>query len=77
MTYANNPDYYRVREASSRRLADQALDPAIRAVHLEMAQRYAAIVTLGDEIASRTLRRPLDPDALSPTPDSTAATRGL
>lgn len=76
MTYANTPDYYRVREASSRRLADQALDPTIRAIHLEMAQRYAAIVTLGNEIASRTLQRPFNPDALSPRPDSSAAARG-
>lgn len=77
MTYVNNPDYYRLREASSRRLADQALDPAIRAIHLEMAQRYAAIVTLGDEIATRTLQRPFDPDALSSTPDRAPAARGL
>jgi hypothetical protein len=77
MTYVNNPDYYRLREASSRRLANQALDPAIRAIHLEMAQRYAAIVTLGDEIATRTLQRPFDPDALSSAPDGAPAPTGL
>ncbi len=32
--------YYRERERAERSLADQAASPAIRNIHLEMAERY-------------------------------------
>ena len=32
--------YYRERERAERTLADQAASPAIRDIHLEMAERY-------------------------------------
>lgn len=37
---ANSAAYYRRREQAERRLADQAASPAIRDIHLEMAERY-------------------------------------
>ena len=33
-------NYYRHREQAERTLADQAASPAIRVIHLEMADRY-------------------------------------
>lgn len=33
-------NYYRERERAERSLADQAASPAIREIHLEMAERY-------------------------------------
>ena len=36
--YSGN--YYRDRERAERTLADQAASPAIRNIHLEMAERY-------------------------------------
>lgn len=35
--------YYRDRERAERTLADQAASPAIRNIHLEMAERYHAL----------------------------------
>ena len=37
-----NPDYYDARAVEERRLAMAAKDDNVRAVHLEMAERYAA-----------------------------------
>ena len=41
-------DYYRRREAQSRKQAASATDECARRVHLDMAARYSAI-TRGDE----------------------------
>ena len=40
----NSPDYYRRREHQELKLAEQAVAPDIRAIHLELAQRYADLV---------------------------------
>ncbi|PXA84786.1 hypothetical protein DMC47_39175 [Nostoc sp. 3335mG] len=36
--------YYKEREQHARRLADAASMPGIRAIHLEMAERYSRLV---------------------------------
>lgn len=43
-------DYYRQRESICRKHAADATDPAIAAIHREMAERYAAL--LSDQTAS-------------------------
>lgn len=51
----NNPDltrsphYYAARATEERRLAMAAKDRAVRAIHLEMAERYDALVKDGGE----------------------------
>src|SRR5690348_14597347 len=40
-------DYYRRRAASERQAADDAHDSRVRRVHLEMAERYQALVRTG------------------------------
>lgn len=39
----NDPTYYAKRERQARDLAAAARDPQIRAVHLDMAERYAKL----------------------------------
>lgn len=41
---SNDTAYYREREQHARRLADAASMPGIRAIHLEMAERYSRLV---------------------------------
>ena len=53
-------DYYRKREQAERTLADQAASPAIRDIHLEMAERYR-------ELAEQSERA----DAIQPVIDET------
>ncbi len=36
-------DYYRMRAAEERARAEAAIDPAVRAVHREMAERYERV----------------------------------
>ena len=36
-------NYYKVRESQARALSAAAVNPGIRAIHLEMAERYAAL----------------------------------
>ena len=55
-------DYFRRRAAQERLRADASADSAIRAIHLELAQRYAV---LGDDSAAG--------DAASDTAGSVAA----
>jgi hypothetical protein len=43
-----NPDYYAARAAEERGLAKAAKDPAVRSVHLEMADRYDARSRAGE-----------------------------
>ena len=40
----NSVDYYRFREEKERELSAVALNPEISAIHLDMAERYAAII---------------------------------
>jgi hypothetical protein len=40
----NSIDYYQSREEKERALAVAALNPEIAAIHLDMAERYAAII---------------------------------
>ena len=44
-------DYYRYREASERDLARRCDNPAIRRIHAEMAERYAALIDEGERRA--------------------------
>ena len=41
---ANDADFYRRREKDQRQLADQASSQSIRNLHLDMADRYRAMV---------------------------------
>ena len=43
MDEATSIEFYKAREQQERSLADAADDPAIRAIHLDMAARYAAL----------------------------------
>lgn len=40
----NDLDYYRGRAIISRRMADEASEPYIAAIHLELARRYQALI---------------------------------
>ena len=40
---SNSAAYFRDREQAERTLADQAASPAIRDIHLDMADRYRAL----------------------------------
>jgi hypothetical protein len=53
MTYLNTPDYYRQRERQERALAGAATSAAIRAIHLELANRYADIIQDAEAPAAR------------------------
>lgn len=44
MPEPNSLGYYQARELKQRTLARAATDPAIAAIHLDMAARYAAII---------------------------------
>ena len=44
MSDPNDFEHYKSREQQERALTAAAVDPAVRAVHLEMAERYAALV---------------------------------
>jgi hypothetical protein len=52
VTESNSTEYYQSREQQERVLAQAANDPAIMAIHLEMAARYSKLV-LGDVRATR------------------------
>ena len=56
MFVTNDLDYYRERERTSREHAATASDPAVAAVHGEMARRYAEIVEQA-EAGARSLQR--------------------
>lgn len=43
MSDENNPDYYANRERHARELAALAKEPQIKAIHLDMAERYAKL----------------------------------
>jgi hypothetical protein len=43
-----DPDYYAARAVEERRLAMSAKDAKVRAIHLELAERYALLASLGD-----------------------------
>ena len=43
-----NPAYYAARAVEERRLAMAAADPNARAVHLEMAEKYAQLAADGE-----------------------------
>ena len=43
MTDENDPEYYATRERQSRELAESAIEPQIKAIHLQMAERYAKL----------------------------------
>jgi hypothetical protein len=51
MTELNNNEYYRRRAEHSRELAENAANPNIARIHLEMAARY-------DELAAATSSEP-------------------
>lgn len=52
MPEENTPEYHAKREEQERGLAAAATDPAIRAIHLNMAERYAALQ--GEAVQSRS-----------------------
>ena len=39
----NDPEYYAARERHARELAASAKEPQIKAIHLDMAERYAKL----------------------------------
>lgn len=41
----NSAEYYRSREQKERNLAQAAFDPAIAAIHLDMAARYSKLIS--------------------------------
>jgi hypothetical protein len=43
-----NPDYYAARAVEERRLAMAAKDAKVRAIHLELAERYDILARSGD-----------------------------
>ena len=43
-----NPDYYAARAVEERRLAMTAKDSTVRAIHLELAERYAILARSRD-----------------------------
>ena len=47
------PDYYRTREQQSRNLAEAAMSPYIKAIHLQLAERYAHLAERGAETGRR------------------------
>lgn len=44
---SRSPDYYAARSVEERRLAMASTDPKVRAVHLDMAERYARLAEGG------------------------------
>lgn len=45
MADSNSIEYYRARERRERALAEAATNPAISAIHIEMAERYSELTT--------------------------------
>jgi hypothetical protein len=45
---SRNPDYYSARAVEERRLAMAAKDPQVRAIHLQMAKKYAELALHGE-----------------------------
>lgn len=43
MNQSNHREYYVARAASSRELAQRAADPAIAAIHVDLAERYEVL----------------------------------
>lgn len=43
-----NPGYYAARSVEERRLAMASADPKVRAIHLELAERYAVLAEVTD-----------------------------
>ncbi len=48
MIQPNDRDYYGARAASARKMARQASDPAVAAIHSELATRYEVLSTRPD-----------------------------
>lgn len=55
-------DYYRKRAAAERKAAADAPDPSIARLHLELAERYEAIVADGFDRMPVSPARPASPD---------------
>lgn len=53
MSDANTPEYYRRRERQERSFAAVAASANVRAVHLELADRYAELVQEGERAGMR------------------------
>jgi len=49
MSELNSPEYYQRREQQERELAASCVDPAIKAIHLQMAEEYARLANGGAE----------------------------
>lgn len=43
MSVENDPEYYESRERHARELAEEAKEPQVKAIHLDMAERYAKL----------------------------------
>ena len=56
MSELNQPDYYLRREQQERRLAAKANADAIRRIHVELAEQYAALATTARVPSRPTLR---------------------
>ena len=44
MSDENDPEYHALRERQARALAAAAVEPQVRKVHLDMAERYARLL---------------------------------
>ena len=59
MAGLNDLDYYARRQDEERVLAARSADPAVAAVHRDMADRYAALVAPAPRAVMRQAPRPL------------------
>ncbi len=55
MSQSNHQDYYIARAANSRDLARRAADPAIAAIHTNLAMRYDLLAAAPDQKSVVTL----------------------
>ena len=54
-----HPAYYAARAAEERRLAIASADPNVRAIHLELAEKYAELAGEGEATLPRAANDPL------------------
>lgn len=60
MSDLNSIDYYRLREQRERDLASNAVSPGIAAIHLDMATRYAQLISVSAADTNRQARNGRD-----------------
>lgn len=52
-SYDDSPEYYRMREAREREMAENAASEEIRAIHLALAENYQAAAEEAEEAENR------------------------